>query len=185
MRSILLPLLVSAVALSAPQSILYAQDAPATGGTEAAAAEARVPAALSKMHSFNGTPSSDARIYVYLQSASWCGPCVQEMPEIAREYPKMKEHGIELILIGCDDTEEAALKFLNKYNASFPGIHYKEEGLKNLPGYTPARGVPDATFVDREGNVIKRGHGALVKNWRRVLNTGTPQQEQPAAAPRS
>ena len=146
-------------------------------GEEPAAAEAApapvaesVAAALKELPSFNGAPSATAEYYIYLQSASWCGPCVKEMPEIARAYEEMKGENVELILIGCDDTPAAALKFLERFQATFPGIHYKEEGLKSLPGYKPAYGVPDATFVDRQGRVIFRGHGAYVKRWRQVLN---------------
>lgn len=170
-RSFLLSL-ISALTLSAWLCPLTAQDAqPGAAEPSAPAAEAlSVPQALSRLHSFNGTPSADAQYYIYLQSASWCHPCVEEMPAIVQAYGEMRASGVELILIGCDDTEEAALKFLEKFGAAFPGIHYKEEQLKSLPGYKPAYGVPDATFVDRQGHVIKRGHGALVKRWKQTLS---------------
>lgn len=142
-----------------------------TSETPAAAATPRnVPEALQGMTTFNGTPSQDAHYYIYLQSASWCGPCCKEMPEIAAAYPEMKESGVELILIGCDDTAEASQRYLEKYHAQFPGIHYKDSALNTLPGFTPAKGIPDAIIVDREGHVIIREHGAIIKNWKQVID---------------
>lgn len=168
-----LTLVMACAALSAGVYAQEAQAAPAEGAAQTAdAAEPSVAAALQGMHSFNATPAADAEYYIYLQSASWCGPCVREMPEIVKAYREMKKHKVELILIGCDDTEAAAQKYLKTHGATFPGIHYTEEKLKSLPGYTPARGIPDATFVDKQGNVIRRGHGAMVKRWRQVLSIG-------------
>lgn len=144
--------------------------------------------ALDGIISFNGKPSADADYYIYLQSASWCPPCRAEMPEIVKMYPEMKDSKVELILIGCDDSPESSLKYLQDFGAGFPGIHYKEDELKNLPGYSPASGIPDATFVDKEGHVIYRGHGSLIKRWKQIFKkeAATPATqdsapEEPAA----
>lgn len=155
----------SAQEAAAPQS---AQETPTPDQEDAAVGET-VPEALQGIITFNGTPSQDAKYYIYLQSASWCGPCRAEMPDIVAAYPEMKDARVELILIGCDDTVEASQKYLDSYGAKFPGIHYKESELKTLPGYTPAPGIPDATVVDREGRQVARGHGSLVKRWKEVI----------------
>lgn len=161
-----------------------------TAGAEATAASPRpaesVPEALQGIITFNGTPSQNANYYIYLQSASWCSPCCKEMPEIAAAYEEMKNNGVELILIGCDDTVEAAQKFLDTYGAKFPGIHYKESELSTLPGFTPAAGIPDATFVDRAGKVIARDHGYIVKLWKQIIDKYEAQNkptESPVQAP--
>lgn len=168
-----------ALAAWAPASALRAAESAPAAAPAAQQAPGKVAQALAQLPTFNGRPAADAQYYIYLQSASWCGPCCAEMPEIARLYPEMRKAKVELILIGCDASPEADLAFLQKYHAAFPGVHYQEEALSTLPGYTPAQGIPDATFVDREGKVILRSHGSAIKYWRRIIDKYEAELTQP------
>jgi thiol-disulfide isomerase/thioredoxin len=127
--------------------------------------------AVGKLKTFNGKPSKKALVYVYLQSASWCGPCNKEMPEVAEIYKEMKKDGrAEVILIGADKTEDAAKKFLKQYKAKFPGILIGGKNVDQLPGFTPARGIPNATMVDAEGNVLANGFPSTVlPQWKQAV----------------
>lgn len=129
--------------------------------------------AVGKLKTFNGKPSKKALVYVYLQSASWCGPCNQEMPEVAEIYKEMKKDGrAEIILIGGDQTEDAAKKFLKQYKAKFPGILLGGKNVDALPGFTPARGIPHATMVDAEGKVLADGYPSTVlAQWKQAVET--------------
>lgn len=156
---------------------------PATETPAAAAvapkAPQTVPEALESMVTINGKPSTDAQYYIYLQSASWCPPCRKEMPEIVKAYPEMKKNGVELILIGCDENLPGTQRYLEEFSAGFPAVHYTDEDLRTLPGFSPATGIPDATFVDRQGHVLLRGSGALIKDWKRIFHKG---EDAPSAA---
>ena len=133
--------------------------------------EVKIPAskavakALSGMETFNGTPNYKAKYYIYLQSASWCGPCNQEMPEIVKAYPKMQKQKVEIILVGCDSTVKAAEGFLTKYKAKFPGVMSSAPEARNLPGIQKASGIPHATIVDEKGRVLADGHGSIIREW--------------------
>lgn len=131
----------------------------------------KVGKAVSKLKTFNGKASKKALVYVYLQSASWCGPCNQEMPEVAKTYKAMKKDGrAEIILIGGDQTEDAAKKFLKKYKAKFPGILATAVNAAELPGFTPASGIPRATMVDGEGNVLADGFPSeVLSGWEQAV----------------
>lgn len=138
---------------------------------KATATVSKVGKALSKLKTFNGKASKKALVYVYLQSASWCGPCNQEMPEVAKTYKAMKKDGrAEIILIGGDQTEDAAKKFLKKYKAKFPGILATAVNAAELPGFTPASGIPHATMVDGEGNVLADGYPSeVLSGWEQAV----------------
>ena len=125
--------------------------------------------ALSNIELMGGTPLKGAKYYVYLHSASWCGPCKALMPQIVKEYKKMQKKKIEVILIGHDKTPEAAKAYLEHYEADFPCVLYTDPATNSLPGYTADfAGIPHATIVDAEGNVLKDGHGKEVLDWKKI-----------------
>lgn len=113
-------------------------------------------------------PSSKAKFYIYLHSASWCGPCKALMPEIVKEYKKMQKKKVEIILIGHDKTADAAVQYLEHYKAGFPGVLATSADAKKLPGLTNPTGIPAATIVDADGNVLYNGHGKGALNWKDI-----------------
>lgn len=127
--------------------------------------------AVGKLKTFNGKPSKKALVYVYLQSASWCGPCNKEMPEVAEIYKEMKKDGrAELVLLGHDQTEDGAKKFLKQYKAKFPGILVGGKNVDKLPGFQMAQGIPNATMVDAEGNVLANGYpSSVLAQWKQAV----------------
>ncbi len=125
--------------------------------------------ALSNIELLSGKPLKGAKYYVYLHSASWCGPCKALMPQIVKDYKKMKKKKVEVILIGHDKTPEAAKAYLEHYKADFPCILYTDPAVNSLPGYTANfAGIPHATIVDAEGNQIVDGHGKEVLEWQKI-----------------
>lgn len=125
----------------------------------------RVHEAIAKAKFFNGKPNKKADYYIYLHSASWCGPCKALMPEIVKEYKKMKRKGVEIILMGHDRTESDAKAYLKSYKAKFAGLLDNSPTAKAMPGYTQVGGIPYATIVDKNGQIITSGSGKIVLEW--------------------
>lgn len=145
----------------------YAQEQ-ATAPVEAAAV-APVPAALQDLtYISEARPAADGKFYIYLCSASWCGPCRAVMPRVIQQYPAIKAAGGEIIMVCFDRTPQAGKAYVNKYKAPFPTI--MAAGKMQLPGYTPPHGIPAATFVTADGKVLGSGHGAIIANWRSIIN---------------
>ena len=50
--------------------------------------------------------------------ATWCGPCVKEMPSIARlaEDPRLKDKGIAFVCVSIDESGEAVRRFLEGHS---------------------------------------------------------------------
>jgi thiol-disulfide isomerase/thioredoxin len=49
---------------------------------------------------------------VVVFAASWCPKCKEEMPEIAKNYSKWKENGVEVVLVSLDNEKEAYRNFV-------------------------------------------------------------------------
>ena len=135
---ILLPLLTG-VLIGTVSPITLADEAPAPkaekkvkkGKKDEDSPLPAVKAAMQELEFVSGKPSDKAKYYIYLHSASWCGPCKALMPEIVKDYKKMKKKKVEVILIGHDKTEDAAKEYLKHYDADFPCLLYASSAPPN------------------------------------------------------
>lgn len=148
----------------------FAQDAttePTKPQITASVASNTVGEALSKIKFVHGTPKTDADYYIYLYSASWCGPCRKIMPAIIKEYEAIKKDGrVELILIGADSGELLVKKYAEKYNMPFAATWVSLPGVVTLPGNQQPRGIPAAIIVDKSGKVLQQGFGGIILSWK-------------------
>ena len=112
-------------------------------------------------------PNPDAKYYIYLQSASWCGPCNAEMPTVVKQYKTMGKK-VELILVSHDNSADAAINFMKKYGADFPCILANSGESGKLPAFKFAGGIPNASVVKANGKEIINAHaGAVIGDWKK------------------
>lgn len=81
--------------------------------------------------------------------ASWCVPCRKSFPwlnEMAKKYPN------DLVVVGVnvDNERQAAMKFLEKYPASFPLV-FDPQG--KLAAEYKLEGMPSVVLIDRNGRI--------------------------------
>ncbi len=126
-----------------------------------------VPQALKRVRRVSGRINQNALVYIYLQSASWCGPCRQAMPDIVEEYKKMRRDGrAEIVLIGWDRTADEVKSYIEGYRCRMPAVFREARNVDRLPGFSMASGIPTATMVDADGNVIRSGSPlSVVPTW--------------------
>ena len=93
--------------------------------------------------------------------ATWCAPCVEEMPELSELQAEIASRNIHILGIGIDSPSNIA-QFAAKYKISYPlytgGIDGSElaRQLGNQAG-----GLPYTVLIDREGKVKKTYLGRL------------------------
>lgn len=140
-------------------------------GTPAASA---VVAALEKFKVHNAKVNKKADFYIYLYSASTCGHCQTCMPIAVEQYKKMRaSRKVELIVIGGDGSEQAAIKYLKSYKLKCPGIMFdalKATKFRGLPG-CGFPGLPAISVVDKNGKMMKNVVGGsqvreVLTNWK-------------------
>lgn len=89
--------------------------------------------------------------------ASWCGPCVREMPLLQRAYA---EHGDEVEFVGVDvkDRPDAAGAFLPTAGVTYPQLVDLDGALLRSVGVP---GLPVTLVLDADGRVAARHVGEL------------------------
>ncbi|MHC4487941.1 MAG: redoxin domain-containing protein [Planctomycetota bacterium] len=91
--------------------------------------------------------------------ATWCGPCVAEMPNVQRVYSRYHDDGFEVVGVSLDKTKEALTRFVEEKQVSWPQIFFDEDGSRGwnnpLGRKYGIRSIPNTYLVDREGKVSK------------------------------
>jgi peroxiredoxin len=86
--------------------------------------------------------------------ATWCGPCVQEVPNVVATYRKLHEKGFEIIGISLDQDKDALLHFTEEHGMTWPQ-YFDGEGWKNkISTQFGIRSIPAMWLLDRKGMVV-------------------------------
>lgn len=89
--------------------------------------------------------------------ATWCGPCRQELPELARLQEKFRQRGLMVVAVTVDNEVENVQAFLKKYDVKLQALWDKKK--KVADAYAVEK-MPSSYLLDRNGVVrfIHRGY---------------------------
>ncbi len=96
--------------------------------------------------------------------ASWCAPCVMEMPVFAKLREQYGANGFEVLAINVDSTREDANKFIKEFwpskKINFPT--YFDPEKKGITAMN-IEVLPSNYILDRKGQIAMSGLG--VSDW--------------------
>jgi peroxiredoxin len=93
--------------------------------------------------------------------ATWCQPCIDEMPTIQRLYDRLQPHGLEVLTVSLDPLGPQIVEpFLKRYGLSFPVLLDVRSQLQRLYGTT---GVPESFIIDKAGRLVEKVVGP--RDW--------------------
>jgi thiol-disulfide isomerase/thioredoxin len=89
--------------------------------------------------------------------ATWCGPCVKEMPSIARlaDEPRLKEKGIAFVCVSIDDTGDAVRGFLEGHPWSMRFFR-----AETIPPVFLTEGIPATFILAADGRIVAKQVGS-------------------------
>jgi cytochrome c biogenesis protein CcmG/thiol:disulfide interchange protein DsbE len=90
--------------------------------------------------------------------ATWCAPCLIEMPVFVSWQSQYGSRGLQVIGISMDDDAPPVRRAYLKYRLNYP-VAMGDEKLGEL--YGGVLGLPVTYLIDRQGKVIKRYEGAV------------------------
>ena len=90
--------------------------------------------------------------------ATWCAPCIHEMPELERFYQSHKESA-EVWGITFEDSDLESIKgFIKKLKITYPILGY---GQDSKTGYGEVSILPTTFIIDRDGQFLHRFEGPI------------------------
>ena len=118
----------------------------------------------SKGHIINFTEFEDKVVFVNLW-ASWCAPCIAEMPSIQSLYNKVDQEDIAFVMLSMDRSPERAYAFIEKREFTFPV--YTTSGP--LPKVFRAPSIPTTLVLSKEGQIVSKKVGMANYNKKSFL----------------
>ncbi len=93
--------------------------------------------------------------------ATWCPPCIAEMPDINELYGEMsEEQHVEFVMISLDNDFQKAIDFVKRKEFDFP--IYKMGS--RLPSVFESRSIPTTYVVSPEGKIVVTKSGLAKYN---------------------
>jgi peroxiredoxin len=90
--------------------------------------------------------------------ATWCPPCVEEMPSLVEMQRRMKSKGITVLAVSVDVDQAAYNQFLKDHNISL--ITVRDVGQKSNAVYGTFK-FPETYIIDRNGVMRRKFIGAI------------------------
>jgi thiol-disulfide isomerase/thioredoxin len=90
--------------------------------------------------------------------ASWCAPCLAEIPEFIKVREEYHDRGFEILGISTDDSPAQLRDFAAKNRTNYPLVQVSAEVED---AYGPVFGLPTSILVARDGSICKRHFGPL------------------------
>lgn len=100
----------------------------------------------------------DGKIRVINYWATWCPPCIEEMPMFSRLQEQYAARGVQFVGIGMDEVGKMRT-FVQKTPVAYPLLVGVTSPSEN-PGLT-VRGMPYTVVLDRQGKVAFSLYGAV------------------------
>ena len=108
--------------------------------------------------------------------ATWCGPCIEELPTMRATYRKYHDQGFEILGISRDETAEILKEFVAKRDVPWPQVF--DDGVGDVPNAANygVKGIPFTLLIGKDGTIaakdLRRWHLPLAVE--KVLAAPTP-----------
>ena len=87
--------------------------------------------------------------------ATWCGPCVHEIPRMKQLHKKYEDRGVKFVSISWDRNEPQWLNGLEHFKMPWTHLRAKKSEAAWLDEYFPHNSIPTVFIIDRDGGVKK------------------------------
>ena len=88
--------------------------------------------------------------------ATWCGPCVAELPNVKKAYEKFADDGFVVISISFDKDASAAKSFARSKKMTWPQVWAKGADKSPLAKLYNVAGIPATFLVGPDGKVVAK-----------------------------
>ena len=93
--------------------------------------------------------------------ATWCGPCLVEMPELEAAYQAYQDEGLVILALDQQESAEDVAQFFNEMELSFTAVLDEEGLISEL--YGVANILPTTFFINGDGEITAIHRGPMTQ----------------------
>jgi thiol-disulfide isomerase/thioredoxin len=87
--------------------------------------------------------------------ATWCGPCLAELPNVKKNYEKYHDKGFDVVGISLDTDRKKLESFLEEEGTKWAQLFEDDAGWKHpVAVHYGISGIPTVILVDQQGKVV-------------------------------
>jgi thiol-disulfide isomerase/thioredoxin len=90
--------------------------------------------------------------------ATWCGPCIEEIPVFSRWQLRYAAAGLQILGVSMDDDDTVVKRFLAKHAVPYPILMGDAKLGESFGG---VYGLPQSILIDAHGKIVFRNVGEL------------------------
>ena len=98
--------------------------------------------------------------------ATWCPPCVEEMPSLLTMQQRLKDKGVTVLAVSVDVDESAYRRFLKDHNVNLLTVRDPDQKSNRLYGTFR---YPETYVIDRNGKMRRKFIGPVDWNQPEVV----------------
>ena len=87
--------------------------------------------------------------------ATWCPPCIAELPNINKLYKKIKSEKVAFVILSVDRNPDLVPEFVNKRGFTFPVYILKD----TLPAVYKISSIPSTYVISPQGEIVFNNKG--------------------------
>ena len=104
--------------------------------------------------------------------ATWCPPCIQEIPNLIKLQNEYSATGFSVVAISVDQEKGVVQKMVNRKKINYPVMMADKSVTRDFGG---VYGIPTSFLVSKKGTVVKKysgfvPHSVLVKDLKLIIN---------------
>ena len=102
---------------------------------------------------------SNARLNMLVFWASWCQPCIKELPQLQSLYREFGDRGLHLVSISIDEDVAEWKQAIQRYRLPWPQVHTGAGRIMETEQVFRFTSIPFLVFTDRQGRELARFSG--------------------------